>query len=62
MDVLRQTASVLIAEDNPIARQLLVRQLQRLQLNVIATGNGEEALAEWEARGPGYFSAALFDH
>ncbi|KAG6917237.1 hypothetical protein DXG01_003351 [Tephrocybe rancida] len=48
--------------DNPIARQLLVKQLQRLQLNVIATGNGEEALAEWEARGPGFFSAALFDH
>ncbi|KAG6826299.1 hypothetical protein H0H92_000385 [Tricholoma furcatifolium] len=61
MDVLRQTACVLVAEDNPIARQLLVKQLQRLQLHVIATGNGEEALAEWNARGPGYFSAALFD-
>ncbi|KAG6832837.1 hypothetical protein H0H87_000191 [Tephrocybe sp. NHM501043] len=48
--------------NNPIARRVLVKQLQRLQLTVIATGNGEEALAEWEARGPGYFSAALFDH
>jgi len=54
--------NVLIAEDNPIAQQLLVKQLQRYQLNVTATSNGEEAVAEWEARGPGYFSVALFDH
>lgn len=31
--------------DNPIAQNLLIKQLQRYQLNVIATGNGEEALA-----------------
>jgi hypothetical protein len=65
--------------DNPIAQNLLVKQLERYQLNVIATGNGHEALAgrarellrvdmliyicaEWEAREPGYFSVALFDH
>ncbi|KAG5651914.1 hypothetical protein H0H81_006929, partial [Sphagnurus paluster] len=54
--------NVLIAEDNPIAQNLLIKQLERFQLNVTATGNGEEALAEWEAHEPGYFSVALFDH
>ncbi|KIK70394.1 hypothetical protein GYMLUDRAFT_89430 [Collybiopsis luxurians FD-317 M1] len=54
--------NVLIAEDNPIAQDLLVKQLERYHLNVIATGNGNEAIAEWEAHEPGYFSVALFDH
>lgn len=31
--------------DNPIAQNLLIKQLERYQLNVTATGNGEEALA-----------------
>lgn len=31
--------------DNPVAQRLLVRQLQRHDLNVIATSNGEEAIA-----------------
>jgi hypothetical protein len=66
--------------DNPVAQKLLVKQLQRYGLNVIATSNGEEAIAgkyvvvllalttftisflEWERRGPGYFSLAMFDH
>lgn len=34
----------LIIADNPIAQNLLVKQLQRYQLNVVATNNGEEAL------------------
>ncbi|KZT06226.1 histidine kinase [Laetiporus sulphureus 93-53] len=54
--------NVLIAEDNPVAQKLLVAQLQRYQLNVVATSNGEEAIAEWEKHEPGYFSVALFDH
>ncbi|KAF4623556.1 hypothetical protein D9613_002054 [Agrocybe pediades] len=54
--------NVLIAEDNPIAQNLLVKQLQRYHLNVVATSNGEEAIAEWESHPPGYFSVALFDH
>ncbi|KAJ3894889.1 hypothetical protein GG344DRAFT_62575 [Lentinula edodes] len=54
--------NVLIAEDNPIAQNLLVKQLERYQLNVTATSNGNEAIAEWEAHEPGYFSVALFDH
>jgi hypothetical protein len=31
--------------DNPVAQKLLVKQLQRYGLNVIATSNGEEAIA-----------------
>lgn len=54
--------NVLIAEDNPIAQSLLVKQLERYNLNVTATNNGEEAIAAWEAHNPGYFSVALFDH
>lgn len=53
---------VLIAEDNPIAQNLLVKQLQRYNLEVVATNNGEEAIKEWQAHEPGYFSVALFDH
>ncbi|KAN0121467.1 histidine kinase [Russula decolorans] len=54
--------NVLIAEDNPVAQKLLVKQLQRLDLNVVATSNGEEAIAEWERHEAGYFSLAMFDH
>jgi len=54
--------NVLIAEDNPVAQKLLIKQLQRYDLNVIATSNGEEAIAEWERHDPGYFSLAMFDH
>ncbi|RDB29051.1 Peroxide stress-activated histidine kinase mak2 [Hypsizygus marmoreus] len=54
--------NVLVAEDNPIAQNLLIKQLERYHLNVTATSNGEEALAEWDAHEPGYFSVALFDH
>ncbi|KII94402.1 hypothetical protein PLICRDRAFT_695401 [Plicaturopsis crispa FD-325 SS-3] len=54
--------NVLVAEDNEIAQKLLVKQLERYQLNVTATGNGDEAIAQWEAHEPGYFSVALFDH
>lgn len=31
--------------DNPIAQNLLVKQLERYQLNVTATSNGNEAIA-----------------
>lgn len=54
--------NVLIAEDNQVARGLLVRQLEKYQLNVTATTNGEEAIAAWDAHEPGFFSVALFDH
>ncbi|PSS37163.1 hypothetical protein PHLCEN_2v1036 [Hermanssonia centrifuga] len=54
--------NVLIAEDNPVAQKLLIKQLERHDLHVIATSNGEEAVTEWESHEPGYFSVALFDH
>ncbi|CDO70926.1 hypothetical protein BN946_scf184829.g34 [Trametes cinnabarina] len=54
--------NVLIAEDNPVAQKLLIKQLERYDINVVATSNGEEAIAEWERHEPGYFSVALFDH
>ncbi|TDL28897.1 histidine kinase [Rickenella mellea] len=54
--------NVLVAEDNPVAQQLIIKQLERFQLNVTATNNGIEAVNEWEAHEPGYFSVALFDH
>lgn len=34
-----------VTTDNPIAQNLIVKQLERYQLNVTTTGNGEEALA-----------------
>ncbi|KAH9075705.1 histidine kinase [Lactarius deliciosus] len=51
--------NVLIAEDNPVAQKLLVRQLQRYDLNVIHTAH---LRLEWERHEPGYFSLAMFDH
>jgi len=54
--------NVLIAEDNVIAQKLLVKQLERYQLNITATSNGNEAVLEWEQHEPGYFGIALFDH
>lgn len=54
--------NVLIAEDNAVARNLLIKQLERYQLKVVATCDGLEALKAWESREPGYFALALFDH
>ncbi|KAI0028278.1 histidine kinase [Vararia minispora EC-137] len=54
--------NILIAEDNVVAQQLLIRQLSSLDLTVTATANGEEAISEWESHEPGFFSLALFDH
>ncbi|KAK2461712.1 hypothetical protein APHAL10511_006175 [Amanita phalloides] len=53
---------ILVAEDNLLAQNVLIKQLERHNLRVTATCNGEEAIAEWEAHEPGYFSIALFDH
>jgi len=54
--------NVLIAEDNTVAQRVLVKQLERYDLKVFATSNGQEAVQEWEAHEPGFFSIALFDH
>ena len=34
-----------ICADNPVAQKLLVKQLERYDLTVVATSNGEEALS-----------------
>ena len=31
--------------DNPVAQKLLVKQLERFDLHVVATSNGEEAIS-----------------
>jgi CheY-like chemotaxis protein len=75
---LLKTATVLIAEgdcptpvcfswltmhiDNPVANKLLIKQLQKYDMNVISTVNGSEAVKEWEKHPIGYFNFALFDH
>ncbi|KAF5338436.1 hypothetical protein D9758_012211 [Tetrapyrgos nigripes] len=61
-DVAKAIDDLAAAQHNPIAQNLLVKQLERYQLNVTATSNGNEALTQWEAHEPGYFSVALFDH
>jgi CheY-like chemotaxis protein len=75
---LLKTATVLIAEgecstpvyfsllimpiDNPVANKLLIKQLQKYDMNVISTVDGSEAVKEWEKHPIGYFNFALFDH
>lgn len=41
--------------DNPIAQNLLIKQLQRYHLEVVATNNGEEAI-----KGVGSFTYCWF--
>ena len=36
--------SLIRSVDNPVAQKLLIKQLERFDLNVIATSNGEEAI------------------
>ncbi|KAI0296719.1 hypothetical protein BC826DRAFT_968026 [Russula brevipes] len=52
--------NVLIAEGE--RRGIISANYKRYNLNVIATSNGEEAIAEWERHDPSYFSLAIFDH
>ncbi|PVF96145.1 hypothetical protein CPB86DRAFT_523058 [Serendipita vermifera] len=59
---LNNTANVLIAEDNPIANKLLVKQLEKYDIHVFPTGDGSEAVREWERHPIGFFNFALFDH
>jgi CheY-like chemotaxis protein len=42
--------------DNSVAQNLLIKQLEKYQLTVTATSNGEEAVREWDKHEPGYFS------
>jgi two-component system, sensor histidine kinase and response regulator len=49
---------VLIAEDNPVNQEVLLRQVQRLGLVADAVNNGQEAL---DALGAGNYDAVLMD-
>jgi len=54
--------NVLVAEDNAVSRRILVTKLERWNLSVTATCDGNEAVRAWQSHPPGYFSVALFDH
>lgn len=59
----RLHGKVLVAEDNQVARQLLIKQLERFQLQVVATTNGQEALDGmffWSALYSASFRVDLF--
>ncbi|MBL0918478.1 MAG: response regulator [Hydrogenophaga sp.] len=51
---------VLVAEDNPVNRLVIRRQLQHLGVPVVMVNDGDQALARWRAEG-GRFSALLTD-
>ncbi|HEY4956514.1 MAG TPA: response regulator [Caldimonas sp.] len=52
-------AQILVAEDNPISRDLLMYQLQVLGRDAIAVRDGSEAIAAWRS---GDFGLLLTDH
>ncbi|KAI8580682.1 hypothetical protein K450DRAFT_235482 [Umbelopsis ramanniana AG] len=54
--------NVLIAEDNPVAQKLLVRQLQKLGFAVESVKDGEEAINIFTSSKRDHFSFAIFDH
>ncbi|KAI8638914.1 hypothetical protein BD408DRAFT_446418 [Parasitella parasitica] len=53
---------ILIAEDNPVAQKLLLKQLTRLGFQVECANNGLEAVNTWNNQPDGYFVMAFFDH
>ncbi|CEP08745.1 hypothetical protein [Parasitella parasitica] len=56
------TMHILIAEDNPVAQKLLLKQLTRLGFQVECANNGLEAVNTWNNQPEGYFVMAFFDH
>ncbi|CEG69168.1 hypothetical protein RMATCC62417_05289 [Rhizopus microsporus] len=54
--------SVLIAEDNFVARKLLKQQLEKLGFTVETASDGEEAIEIYRQKPPNYFCLAFFDH
>ena len=56
------TMNILIAEDNPVAQKLLLKQLTRLGFQVECANNGLEAVNAWNNQPEGYFIMAFFDH
>ncbi|KAI8987483.1 hypothetical protein BDF20DRAFT_850535 [Mycotypha africana] len=56
------TMHILIAEDNPVAQKLLLKQLTRLGFTVECANNGLEAVNAWANQPDGYFIMGFFDH
>ncbi|KAI9487280.1 MAG: hypothetical protein EXX96DRAFT_552526 [Benjaminiella poitrasii] len=56
------TMNILVAEDNPVAQKLLLKQLTRLGFQVVCANNGLEAVNAWVNHPDGYFTMAFFDH
>ncbi|KAI9352389.1 hypothetical protein BD770DRAFT_445542 [Pilaira anomala] len=56
------TMNILIAEDNPVAQKLLLKQLTRLGFQVECANNGLEAVNAWSNHPVGFFVMAFFDH
>ncbi|KAI9259730.1 hypothetical protein EDC94DRAFT_542589 [Helicostylum pulchrum] len=56
------TMHILIAEDNPVAQKLLLKQLTRLGFQVECANNGLEAVNAWSNHPVGFFVMAFFDH
>ncbi|KAI8138422.1 hypothetical protein BJV82DRAFT_717467 [Fennellomyces sp. T-0311] len=56
------TMHILIAEDNPVAQKLLVKQLTRLGFQVDCANNGLEAVEAWGSHPIGYYKVGFFDH
>lgn len=52
--------SVIVADDSPINRLLLERQLQRLGCDAILCGTGQHALEEWMRRRPDLLISDLY--
>ena len=52
-------ATILVAEDNAISRDLLMYQLQVLRRDAVAVSDGSEAIAAWHS---GDFGLLLTDH
>ncbi|MBS0202152.1 MAG: response regulator [Planctomycetes bacterium] len=53
-----RTLHILLAEDNPMNQQLVVKLLRQRQYTAVVVENGAEALAAWERES---FDLALFD-
>lgn len=51
-----------IITDNPVARKLLIRQLQKLGFAVESANDGEEAVQLFTSSESNHFSFAIFDH
>ncbi len=56
-----KTRRILVAEDNPVNQQLVVKLLEKQGHTVVVANNGREALDQLEKAGLGVFDAVLMD-